>query len=464
MSNTLQTQGIILIVDDNPANLGVLSDFLDIAGFEVWIAKSGDIALERVKFALPDLILLDIMMPGIDGFETCRQLKSNPTTKNIPVIFMTALSDTESKVKGLSSGAVDYITKPFEQQEVLARVRLHLKVNYLTKEVEQQNQILEKKVAERTTELNEALQDLKKAQTHLIQSEKMSSLGQLVAGVAHEINNPMNFIFGNLVHAQEYIQSLLEILKLYQQEHIQPSQILAEKIIELDLDFAMDDLPKTIQSMQIGAERIREIVLSLRKFSHMDEAEIKSVDIHEGINNTLMILQNRFKSQHNFPQIEVTKDYGELPLVECYPGQLNQVFMNVLVNAIDAIEERFSWEKNKNLPEKPQIKIHTQQIKPNSLEIVIVDNGVGIDENLINKLFNPFFTTKPIGKGTGMGLAISYSIIVEKHGGKLLFNSQLEKGTKVIIQIPLKQNNFVDLTSIANNPAQLAIASMSEYQ
>ena len=342
-------------------------------------------------------------------------------------------------------------------QELLARVRLHLKVSHLTQEVEQQNQILEKRVAERTAELNRTLQELKKTQAHLIQSEKMSSLGQLVAGVAHEINNPVNFIFGNLVHAQEYIQNLLEILKIYQQEHTQNSPILAEKIIELDLDFAIEDLPKTIQSMQIGAERIREIVLSLRKFSHMDEADMKSVDIHEGINNTLMILQNRLKHQHNFSKIEVIKDYGELPLVECYPGQLNQVFMNILVNAIDAIEERFNCTNNRNTSEKPQINIHTQKIAPNSLEVVIADNGVGIDKDLINKLFNPFFTTKPIGKGTGMGLAISYSIVVEKHGGQLLFKSQVKKGTKAIIQIPLKQNNFVDLNSMVNQSGQLVI-------
>ncbi len=457
MSTRSQHQGIILIVDDNPANLGVLSDFLDIAGFEVWIAKSGDIALERVKFALPDLILLDVMMPGIDGFETCRQIKSNPATQNIPIVFMTALCDTDNKVKGLNSGAVDYITKPFEQEEVLARVKLHIKVHHLTNKVEEQNQVLEKRVSERTAELDQTLQELKRAQTHLIQSEKMSSLGQLVAGVAHEINNPMNFIFGNLVHTQEYTQSLLEVLKLYQDEHNQPSPILAKKMLELDLDFAIEDLPKTIKSMQVGAERIREIVLSLRNFSHMDEAEIKDVDIHEGISNTLMILKSRLKSQQNCFKIEVIKDYGKLPLVECYPGQLNQVFMNILANAIDAIEEKFGLIDS--ILEQPQIRIQTQAIDSYWLEISISDNGVGINQDLISKLFNPFFTTKPIGKGTGMGLAISYSIIVEKHGGKLACHSQPGQGTQVVIQIPLQQQSSLNPVLAVNYPHQFAVAS-----
>ncbi|MGB3695786.1 MAG: response regulator [Spirulinaceae cyanobacterium] len=456
----LQHQGVILIVDDNPANLGVLSDFLDIAGFEVWIAKSGDMSLERVKFALPDLILLDVMMPGINGFETCRQLKSNPETENIPVIFMTALCNTENKVKGLNLGAVDYVTKPFEQEEVLARVKLHLKVHHLTKKVEEQNQVLEKRVSERTAELDKTLQELKRAQTHLIQSEKMSSLGQLVAGVAHEINNPTNFIFGNLVHAQEYTQSLLEVLTLYQQEHNQPSPKLAQKMLELDLDFAVEDLPKTIKSMQVGAERIREIVLSLRNFSHMDEAEIKNVDIHEGINNTLMILQNRLKSQQSYANIEVIRDYDQLPAVECYPGQLNQVFMNILANAIDAIEERLGLDND--ISEKPQIRIHTQLINSNWLEVAISDNGIGIKQDLVNKLFNPFFTTKPIGKGTGMGLAISYSIVVEKHGGKIVCYSQPKQGTKVIIKIPLQQlqhQSSLNPALVVNHPHQFAVAS-----
>ncbi|MGB5970323.1 MAG: response regulator [Spirulinaceae cyanobacterium] len=460
MSMKLQHQGVILIVDDNPANLGVLSDFLDIAGFEVWIAKSGDMSLERVKFALPDLILLDVMMPGINGFETCRQLKSNPETENIPVIFMTALCNTENKVKGLNLGAVDYVTKPFEQEEVLARVKLHLKVHHLTKKVEEQNQVLEKRVSERTAELDKTLQELKRAQTHLIQSEKMSSLGQLVAGVAHEINNPTNFIFGNLVHAQEYTQSLLEVLTLYQQEHNQPSPKLAQKMLELDLDFAVEDLPKTIKSMQVGAERIREIVLSLRNFSHMDEAEIKNVDIHEGINNTLMILQNRLKSQQSYANIEVIRDYDQLPAVECYPGQLNQVFMNILANAIDAIEERLGLDND--ISEKPQIRIHTQLINSNWLEVAISDNGIGIKQDLVNKLFNPFFTTKPIGKGTGMGLAISYSIVVEKHGGKIVCYSQPKQGTKVIIKIPLQQlqhQSSLNPALVVNHPHQFAVAS-----
>jgi len=280
------------------------------------------------------------------------------------------------------------------------------------------------------------LEELQRTQTQLIQGEKMSALGQLVAGVAHEINNPVNFIYGNLTHARTYADNLLEILTIYQREYPDPSLDLQAKIDDLDLDFVVIDLPKLLDSMQVGAERIREIVKSLRSFSRLDEAEMKSVDIHEGIDSTLMILQNRFKAKGNQPEIIVHKDYSTLPKVECYAGQLNQVFMNILGNAIDAIEtppEDFSCPT-------PQIEIQTMIKDQKWVQISIKDNGVGIKPELLNRLFDPFFTTKPVGQGTGLGLAISHSIVVEKHKGNLDCKSLLGEGTEFIISIPIKHH------------------------
>ena len=299
---------------------------------------------------------------------------------------------------------------------------------------------VEGKVAERTVELikangelEQALTDLQQMQIHLIQAEKMSSLGQLIAGIAHEINNPVNFIHGNIRHLHNYVINLLEFVELSQECSERVNSDLQSKAEEIDLEFIKIDLPKVIKSMEVGTHRIREIVLSLRNFSHIDQSELKSIDIHQGIEDTLLILGHRIKPQKNsdFPRIQIVKHYGDLPLVNCYAGQLNQVFVNILVNAIDAIEESASSDR------QPCISIHTQVIDDNYVEIAIADNGSGIPEAIQQQIFNPFFTTKPVGKGTGMGMAISYQIITEKHKGRLTCVSSLGKGTEFIILIPV---------------------------
>ncbi|BAY11779.1 trifunctional serine/threonine-protein kinase/ATP-binding protein/sensor histidine kinase [Calothrix sp. NIES-2098] len=307
---------------------------------------------------------------------------------------------------------------------------------------------LEDRVKERTQELSEknnqlqnTLKELHHTQVQMLQSEKMSALGQMVAGIAHEINNPVNFIHGNLTYVQEYTQDLLRLINLYQHQNLNMPEIQA-LLNKLDLEFIQTDLPKILKSMRVGTERISEIVLSLRNFSRMDEAEFKQVDIHEGIESALLILQHRLKEKAQIPSIRIIKNYGQLPLIECYPGQLNQVFMNILINAIDAIEEKNITRACEEIQVNPsQVIIRTSVIDTHWIEIAIADNGIGMTEEVQKQMWNPFFTTKPVGSGTGMGMSITYQIITEKHGGKLNCFSTPNQGTEFLIQIPVCQNN-----------------------
>lgn len=296
--------------------------------------------------------------------------------------------------------------------------------------------LVEIEAQQKAVELEQTLRKLQLTQAQLIQTEKMSGLGQMVAGVAHEINNPANFIHANISFIERYTQDLIRLVELYQKHYPNPELEIHEEIETIELDFLKIDLPNIIRSMEEGTRRIREIVLSLRNFSRLDEAEFKQVNIHEGIDSTLMILQNRLKLKNNSSAIAVIKEYGNLPLIECYPSQLNQVFMNILANAIDALEEQI---KNNSFSTNfiPQITIYTKQIKKNIAQICISDSGSGIPKNLTSKLFDPFFTTKEVGKGTGLGLSVSYQIIVEKHCGKLFCKSEPGKGTSFFIEIPI---------------------------
>ncbi|NEP09608.1 MAG: response regulator [Symploca sp. SIO2C1] len=601
------TKGTILIVDDIPENLRLLSKILTKYGYQVKRAINGLLALKVVHSTPPELILLDIKMPQMNGYEVCRELKASEQTREIPVIFLSVLNDVLDKVKAFDVGGADYITKPFHEQEILARIehqltirrqKKHLQqeicdrqqaetalrrseakllaaqrvahfgnwefdlltqqftwseelfcifgldfsqpepsyIEYLQlihpddrelmeqtlthwlsltecpfkptsksceldfrivrpdgsiryieakgepilnewgqlrkffgvaqditqrKQVEEALRQSEARERDKATQLELTLNELKRTQSQLVQSEKMSSLGQMVAGVAHEINNPISFIYGNLDPASKYFQDLIDLIQFYQQTYPNPTPEIEELTEEIELDFLVSDWQKLIHSMQVGAERIREIVSSLKNFSRQSESALKPVDIHEGIDNTLLILQHRLRAVGNHSSIEVIKEYGQLPLVSCYASELNQVFMNLLSNAIDAlappfaknslselmVNRKWSIKPNKKQSLNPKIWISTKKtgIKlPHQtsqiLEKVVIriaDNGPGINEQVIHRIFEPFFTTKPVGSGTGLGLSISYQIVVERHRGKLSCFSVEGQGTEFIVEIPV---------------------------
>jgi PAS domain S-box-containing protein len=719
-----QSKESILIVDDTPANLQLLAVMLSEQGYKVRMAQDGTMALLSVESSLPDLILLDIMMPEINGYEVCSKLKASSLTKDIPIIFISALSEVFDKVKAFEVGGVDYITKPFQAQEVLARVEHQLQIRRLSQQLVERNaqletanlalkdeiqerqqveellrstlEFLEGKVQERTAELtkiNESLEaeiierkqaeselrkslkdlsDLKfaldeaaivaitdaegiltfvndkfceisqysrqeligkthriinskyhsqeffedlwttiltgkvwkgeiknrakdgtyywvdtvivpflddqgkpfqylairfditsrkrvesmlqltqfsvqqasdsivwvdsdgkilsvnKAACHLlgyseeellslnihdidpdyqadvwsahwqelkehsslifesrhkskdgtirltevnanflefegkeynfafirditerkltqlklIHTEKMSSLGQLVASVAHEINNPVNFIGANLSHVDNYTRDLIALIDLYQQGYAHSSPEIQEKIEGIDLDFLIEDLPNILSSMKMGTERIYEIVLTLRNFSRLDEVQMKPVNIHEGIDTTLLILRDRLKEKSGHSAISIIKEYGNLPLVECHAGQLNQVFMNILSNAIDTMRQPDPDDSPEGIQNQSStITIHTEVKNSNWVKISIQDKGRGMTESILAQVFDPFFTTKEVGQGTGLGLSISYQIVVEKHGGKLQCISAPGQGAKFLIELPIRQSS-----------------------
>lgn len=416
-------QPFVLIVDDNATNLSVLSKCLKNADYKVRMAVDGEDAIAQIERNQPELILLDIEMPKMDGFETCRRLQMNPKTQGIPIIFMTALSDTEDKVKGLSLGAVDYVSKPFAEAEVLARIRVHWQLKRLTNSLEQQ-------VHERT-------QALQQAQVQLVQQEKLSALGQLVAGVAHEINNPLSCILGNIKVAEEYVQNLFGLIDLYEKKFPEPGEEIQNQTDEIDLNYLREDLPKIIKTIHDSGDLINSISKNLRAFVRIDDDFQQLFDLHECINSTLLILRHRFRGSAIHPMIEVCQNYGKLPPIYCYPGQMSQVFMNLLANAIDAISESRCGLEPAAIQADPGCVTITTTHRDQFVEVSIADNGCGMSESVRDQIFDYLFTTKKRGKGTGLGLAIVHQIVVEKHGGQIRVNSTPSVGTEFIISLPI---------------------------
>ncbi len=403
----------ILIIDDTPANVGILVDYLEDLGFEVIVAQNGKEGIRRAQFARPDLILLDVMMPGIDGIETCRRLKAEKSTADIPVIFMTALSDTKDKVAGFDAGGVDYIVKPFQIQEVFVRIKLHLSLRSA-----------QQALLDSYAKLQESNLKQDNLYRQLLQSEKMASIGQLAAGVAHEINNPIAFVNSNLGALQDYARQLLEMLEVYERleavavNHPHELQLVQQTREKLDLNYLREDLNNLLTESLDGVQRVQTIVQNLKDFSHAGEPERQLTDLHPGIERTLNIVWNEIKHK-----AQVIKEYGDIPLIEAVPAQLNQVFMNLLVNAAHAIERNGT------------VTIRTAHEGP-WVWVEIADTGSGIAPENLTRIFEPFFTTKPVGKGTGLGLSLSYAIVTQ-HGGRIDVQSEVGRGTAFRVWLPL---------------------------
>ena len=437
----------IMIVDDRELNLQLMSDLLKISGFNVIVAEDGEMALEKLKNELPDLILLDVLMPGINGFETCRRLQSSENTKNIPVIFMTSISESQDKIRGLKLGAVDYIVKPFKEEELLARINIHIR---LQEEIKERTQAeielqkakveLEERVKERTAKLSQYLADLQEIQIQLIKSEQMSSIGELITGIAHELNNPVSIVVGNIALAETYLQGIINHIKLYQKEFPNPGSIIEKDAEKMDIDFLIKELPQMLSSIKLASDRIRETSVSLRSFARADSMSKVPFNINDGIESNLKILQHRLKANNQRPEIKIVKNYGDLPKINCYPHALNQVLMNLLVNAIDSLEE-FNYKKNRTYQEILQnsncINITTSVIESDEVEIIIADNGLGMLAHLKDQLSEAVEDIKPSNKKNSLGFSINHLIVVDKHRGQLKCNSLPKQGTEFVIKLPI---------------------------
>ena len=407
----------ILVVDDTPANLSLLTSMLKEDGYKVRPAPSGKLALKAAENSLPDLILLDINMPDMNGYDVCRKFKQNPKIKDVPILFISALSDTFDKLKAFEVGGVDYITKPFQFEEVNARVNTHLSLRRSQLELVDKN----KKIID-------TLERLKDTQSKLVQSEKMASLGVLTAGISHEINNPINFVLSSGKSVKKIVFNIVDMLREYEKITLENVATQLNKIQYLkegkDLDGLVEGVTELIENITTGSERISDIVTGLHTFSRLDEERKMITDIEENMNSAIMMLSHECRDG-----IKVIREFQHPPRLYCYPGKLNQVFVNVLHNAVQAINEK----SDKGII---KVKLATESIgNKNHLIIVVNDNGIGIREQDKEKIFQPFFTTKEVGKGIGLGLSISYSIIKE-HNGEIYIDNHLDEGTTFKIVLP----------------------------
>lgn len=413
----------ILIVDDVLNNVQLLSTLLTQAGYEVRKAINGAMALTAARSLPPDLILLDINMPGMNGYQVCEQLKQQPATAAVPIIFLSALDDPLDKVRAFEAGGVDYVTKPFSRDEVLVRIQHQLTIRGLQQQLQAKNQTLES-----------TLTQLKDTQVQLVQKEKMLGLGQLIAGIAHEVNNPISFIYGNLSPARRYFQDVMNLLRLYQQRLPTPDSEIEAAIAEMDLDFILSDWEKLMQSMQHGAERIKSIMFALQIFSHLGESDIKNIDLNKNLDSVVSLLNHRLCDQEERPAITLVRQYGEIPLTVCHGKMINQALFSVLLNAIEAIE---ALDKTVWATAPPSITLRTDTLAPDQVRITITDTGVGMPPEVQSRIYEPFFTTKSVGDGAGLGLSTSYQVIVDQHKGQLRCHSQPGIGTEMTIILPV---------------------------
>jgi two-component system NtrC family sensor kinase len=441
----------ILIVDDSITNLNFLRVILEDEGYEILEAANGEKALKLLETKKPDLILLDIMMPVMNGLEVCKRVKKDERLKEIPIIIISAVTESSDKVEALQLGAVDYVTKPFQKDELLTRMTTHLslrekelKLAEANKKLEKYKSNLEELVKKRTDELQVSNGELKKAneelktkteklqntlarlnetQERLIHSEKMASLGVMVAGVAHEINNPVNYINSSMHGFKNNLEFLQSYSELYAQVSSNNQEVL-NKIIEKEKDISLEQLTKMLKKsaelIEVGIERTTKIVKSLKSFTRSNQDEMEAFDLKENLENTLIILHSYYKDR-----IEIIKEYDHAPVIECYPGKLNQVFLNILLNAMQAIQK------------KGKIWITIGKKDEKNIFIKIKDTGIGIKPSDLEHVFETFYTTKEKEKGSGLGLSISRNIIKE-HSGDIKVDSKPGEGTCFTIILPIK--------------------------
>jgi len=428
---------LVMVVDDNPRNLQVLGSLLKENNYRVAVARDGKQVLEYLKTRQPDLILLDVMMPGINGFEVCKTIKKNPKTKEIPVLFITALAATDNKLEGFKAGGEDYITKPFLKEEVLARVNVFIDQQKNKKALVRSNAKLKDWTRTLEEEVRARTLKLQQMQSHIIMQEKMASIGQLAAGIAHELNNPINFIYTNFVTLQNNFIGFKKVIHSYQhlaekskeiQTHAELIETIREQENEMHMDFVLKDLDTLFEETREGFKRSSYIINSMRDFSRADHTQDFAIfDVNKGIQDTLAIARNEYKYH-----CEIDIEFGQLEPIECIPQQLNQVFLNIIVNAAQAI-------KSQDPNDKGLIRIQTI-MKEDKIYCTISDNGCGIPDKIKKRIFEPFFTTKEVGQGTGLGLSIAYDIIVNKHNGTLTAEKNTPKGTRFIICLPCKKD------------------------
>ncbi|NEO85175.1 MAG: hybrid sensor histidine kinase/response regulator [Spirulina sp. SIO3F2] len=408
----------ILVADDEPDTQELISQRfrreIRLKKYEFIFVHNGSQAYDAIQ-QMPeiDMVLTDINMPEMDGLTLLSKLQNDETL--LKTVVVSAYGDMAHIRKAMNLGAFDFLTKPLDFKDLIVTVEKTLNVVMDAKATQQ------------------------KLQTAQAQTDKLSSLGQMMADIAHEIKNPVGFVSANIEPTKAYIQDLLTVLELYQKHYPEPDLEIQQLLAELELDFLVEDLQKILSSLAIGTQRIQDLVLSLRDFSRPDQPEKTAVDIHQGIDNTLLLLQHRLRATKSRPVVELVRNYGPLPPVTCYPNQLNQVVLNLLVNALDALEEKCQDTMQQHCQDISsfKIQIRTEQLDDNWVRIAIADNGSGIEPDIMPQLFDAFFSTKPMGQGTGLGLSISYQLIVKNHGGCLSCQSAPGKGTEFWIDLPL---------------------------
>jgi signal transduction histidine kinase len=418
----------VLVVDDDRTNILVLVSQLKSEGYRTMTAGNGQEALDAVARELPDLILLDVMMPGMDGFETASRLKADPRSRNVPIIMVTAVEDRESRLAALAAGAEEFVAKPVERIELLIRVRNLLKLKKYQDMLSSRGEQLEQQVAQRASQLAVATLRLNEVQERALGAEKLASIGQLAAGVAHEINNPISFVNSNLVALGRYVEQLLAGLTLYEEaERFLPANApVADRLRQFragtDLSFIREDMLLLLKESQEGITRVRKIVQDLRDFSHIDQSQSwQWASIHQCLDSTLNVAGNEIRQS-----ADVLKDYGTLPDIECLPLRLNQVFLNILLNAAQAIDRQ----------RRGRITIRTG-CSDTEVWVDISDTGCGMSADDVKRIFDPFFTTKPVGAGTGLGLSVAYGII-EEHRGRIEVSSEPGTGSTFRVTLPIR--------------------------